>query len=180
MDSDPSAIVAAPVRQALTRLVVRGVVLVGAIGGLAVWMTAAKPDAAGRDGATFLGIIVLALYSIVVRSLRLVHGRPPMEDRDLAWSRAQELDRDETTLALFMAGWVPTAVGVALAVLLWPHFTDANPQIASAWVVFGVLPVTLAWLAMANTWLDAARDDLARAERESDVQFRRYWANVGR
>jgi hypothetical protein len=29
-------------------------------------------------------------------------------------------------------------------------------------------------------WLDACRDDLARAEQESDTRLRSYWANVGR
>jgi hypothetical protein len=179
MDTDPRSLVAAPVRHALTRLMIRGVILVGAIGALAVWMVVAKPDASGRDGATYLGIILLALYSIVVRGLRSVRGRPSLEDRELAWTRAQELDRDETTLALFIVAWVPTAVCLALAVLLWPHFTDDNPQVASAWVVFGVPPTAFAWLVMAGTWLDSARDDLARAEHEADGRFRSYWANLG-
>jgi hypothetical protein len=180
MDSDPRSLVAAPVRHALTRLMIRGTFLVGAIGALAVWMVVARPDASARDGATFLGIILLALYSIVVRSRRSVRGRPSLEDRELAWTRAQELDRDETTLALFVVAWVPTAVCVSLAILLWPHFTDASPQIASAWVVFGAPPSVFVWMVMAGTWLDSARDDLARAEREADVRFRSYWANLGR
>ncbi len=180
MDPDPHSLLAAPVRHALTRLVVRGLALVGATGALAVWIVAAKPDAAGRDGATFLALTLLAAYSIAVRGMRAIRGRPTLEERDVAWERAQELDRDETSLGMIVVAWVPAAVCLALTILLWPHLSDANPQIASAWAVFGVPPAVVAWTLMVATWLDSARDDLARAEHESDLRFRSYWANLGR
>jgi hypothetical protein len=37
----------------------------------------------------------------------------------------------------------------------------------------------MAWMALVDTWLDAARDDLARAEHEADQLFRSYWSNLG-
>jgi hypothetical protein len=178
--ADPRTLVVAPVRHALTSLVVRGIALVGAIGGLAVWIVAAKPEATGRDGATFLAISLLAGYSIVVRAHRLVRGRPTPEEREIAWERAQEMDRDEAVLALMIVAWVPAAILVSLTVLLWPHLTDADPKTASAWVVFGVTTAVGLWLVMTATWLDAVRDDLARAEHEADLRFRSYWADLGR
>jgi hypothetical protein len=180
MEQDPQALVVAPVRSALSAVVVRGLALVGAVGFLAVWTVGSHPDAAGRDAAAFLAIALLAMYTAVVRVTRNVRGRPTLEERDIAWERAQELTRDDTALALLVVAWVPAAVCLALAVLLWPHLTDPNPQIASAWVVFGLPPATMAWMLMVATWLDAARDGLARAEHESDLRFRRYWANPGR
>ncbi len=178
--TDPHALVAAPLRHALTSLVVRGIALVGVIGTLAVWIVAAKPDAAGRDAATLLAICLLAVYSVVVRGTRLARGRPALEEREVAWERAQELDRDETALALLVVAWVPAAVWLALAVLLWPHLTDADPKTASTWAVFGIAAAGMAWMVMVSTWLDAARDDLARAERDADIRFRSYWSNLGR
>lgn len=180
MDTDPRSQVAAPVRRALATVVVRGLVLVGVVGTLAVLIVAAHPEAAGRDAMTVLAIVVLVVYAVVVRGLRLVRGRPTDEERAVAWDRARELDGDETTLALLVAAWVPAALFLALGVLLWPHLTDADPRTASSWAVFGVGAAGLAWMAMADAWLEAARDDLARAEHESDLRFRGYWANLGR
>jgi hypothetical protein len=178
--ADPRALVAAPVRHALSTLIVRGLALVGLVGALAVWIVAASPDAAGRDASTFAAIALLAAYSLVVRSARMVHSRPSLEERASAWARALELDRDDAALALLVAAWVPAALFLALLVLLWPHLTDANPQVASSWAVFGLAAAGTAWLVMVDTWMDAARDDLARAEHEADLRFRRYWANPGR
>jgi hypothetical protein len=180
MEHDPHANVVAPVQSALTGLVVRGLALVGAIGFLAVWTAAAHPEPAASDAAAFLGVALLATYTIVARGLRAVRGRPSLEERQIAWERAQELSGNDTALGLLVVAWVPAAVFLAMAVLFWPHMTDVNPQIASAWVVLAMPPAAMAWMLMVATWLDAARDDLARAEHESDVRFRTYWANLGR
>jgi hypothetical protein len=184
MDTEPStdarALVIAPVSHALTRLVVRGLALVGALGLLAVWMVAAKPGPAGRDAATFLAISLLATYSLIVRGRRIVRGRPSLEERAVAWERAQELDRDETALAMLVVVWVPAAVCLALAVLMSPHLTAPDPRTSSPWAMIGVAAAGMAWMVMVATWLESARDDLARAEHEADLRFRSYWANIGR
>ena len=97
-----------------------------------------------------------------------------------AWDRAREIDGEDASLGLLVAGWVPAGLILALGLLLWPHLTDPNPALAAAWVVLGLPPFAVAWLFATTTWLDACRDDLARAEHESDTRLRRYWANVGR
>jgi hypothetical protein len=179
MDADPRTQVAAPVRHALAVLIVRGVLLAGAVSSLAVLIMAAKPDATGRNWMTIAAIAMVAAYSVIVRGIRTVRGRPSAEERAVAWERAQELDRDDAALALLVAAWVPAAVFVALVVLLWPHLNDADPGTASTWAVFGVAAAGMAWMALVDTWLDAARDDLARAEHEADQPFRSYWSNLG-
>lgn len=180
MDAGPRTKVAAPVRRALATVVVRGLVLAGVVGALAVLIVAAHPDAAGRDVVTVLAIGVLVVYAIVVRSLQVVRRRPSEEERAAAWERARELDHDDATLAMVVTAWVPAAIFLALAVLLWPHLADEDPRTASTWAVFGVAAAGMAWLAMLDTWLDATREDLARAEHEADLRFRGYWANLGR
>jgi hypothetical protein len=124
--------------------------------------------------------VILFLYVVLAHARRAVHGPVSAEARIEAWDRAKQVEPDDATLALLVTGWVPVGLLVALSVLLWPHLTDPNPALAAAWAVLGVPPVVLAWLLASSTWLDASRDDLARAEGESDAVFRRYWANVGR
>jgi hypothetical protein len=67
---------------------------------------------------------------------------------------------------------VPVGLLLNLGLLLSPHFTDPNLAIAAAWVVLGLPPFVAAWPVVTATWLDACRDDLARAEQESDTRLR--------
>jgi hypothetical protein len=148
---------------------------------LALWPLAAKPDAGVRDAIAFAGIGVLFAYGTWVRIAERVRtGRPSEEARARAWHRAREIDGDDASLGLLVAGWVPVGLLLATGLLLWPHMTDPDPATAVAWVVMALPPVALGWLMATSAWLDACRDDLARAEHEADARLRRYWAGVGR
>ena len=179
MGPDPRSLVEAPVRGALVGVMGRGIALVAVMALLALWPVAARPETAIRDGIAGIALGVLVAYSIYVRVAAWHAGRPPQDARERAWERAQEIDGEDAALSLLVAGWVPAGLLLAVGLLLWPHLTDQNPALAAAWVVLGVPPFALAWLLATTTWLDACRDDLARAELESDVRFRRYWANPG-
>jgi hypothetical protein len=178
--NDPRMLVEAPVRGALTGVMARGIALVGTLAVLAFWPALTHADAAVRDGVVAAAVLVLAGYVVLVRVTGLQRGRPPMEARERAWDRAREIDKDEASLGLLVAGWVPAGLLLALALMVWPHLTDPNPALAAAWTVLGLPPVAMAWMMATTTWLDACRDDLARAEQEADLRFRRYWADVGR
>jgi hypothetical protein len=180
MDADPRSQVEAPVRGALVAVMGRGIALVGAMALLALWPVLARPEVAVRDGIAEIAVALLLAYAIGVRVARRIGGRPPEEARERAWDRAKQIDSDDAALGLLVAGWVPVALLLAIGLLLWPHLTDPNPALAAAWVVFGLPPFTVAWLLATGTWLEACRDDLARAEAESDSRLRSYWANVGR
>jgi hypothetical protein len=177
---DPRMLVQAPVRGALAGLMARGIALVGILAGLALLPALAHPDARVRDGVVIAAVIVLVGYVVLVRTAGLRRGRPPLEARERAWDRAREMDSDDASLGLLVAGWVPAGLLLALALMVWPHLIDANPALAAAWTVLGLPPVAIAWMLATTTWLDACRDDLARAEHEADLRFRRYWADVGR
>jgi hypothetical protein len=179
MDADPRSQVEAPVRGALASVMGRGLALVGLMALLALWPVAARPEVAVRDAIAGIAFGVLVAYGIWVRTSAHITGRPPEEARALAWDRAREIDSEDATLGLLVAGWVPAGLLLALGLLVWPHLTDPNPALAAAWVVLGLPPLALAWLFATTTWLDACRDDLARAEQEADTRLRRYWANVG-
>jgi uncharacterized membrane protein YbhN (UPF0104 family) len=179
MDADPRSQVEAPVRGALVAVMARGIALVGAMVVLALVPVLARPDVAVRDGIAQVAVGLLLAYAIGVRVARRVGGRPSEAARQLAWERAKEIDGDDAALGLLVAGWVPVALLLAIGLLLWPHVTDPNPALAAAWVVLGLPPFTVAWLLVTATWLEACRDDLARAEAESDSRLRHYWANVG-
>jgi hypothetical protein len=177
---DPRRLVEAPIRRALAWLVVRGLILVSAIAALAACPHTMALDVHARDHVAMAAPVVLLGYVLLVHARRLLRGPVPAEARAEAWERAKQVDPDDAMLGLLVTGWVPVALMVALAVLLWPHIADPNPGLAAAWVVLGLPPIVVAWLVASSTWLDASRDDLARAEVESDAAFRRYWANVGR
>lgn len=166
-------------RGALVGVMGRGLALVAATALLALWPLAAKPDGQVRDAFAGLSLGVLLVYGIWVRTSQALRGRPSEEDRSLAWHRAKEVDGEDASLGLLVAGWVPAGLVLTLGLLLWPHVTDPDPATASSWVVLGVPPFAVAWLFATTAWLDACRDDLARAEHESEVRLRRYWANVG-
>jgi len=179
MDADPRSQVEAPVRGALVGVMGRGLALVGLMALLALWPVIARPDVHVRDAFAGIALGVLVAYGIYVRGVARITGRPPEDARSQAWVRAQEIDGEDAALGLLVAGWVPAGLLLTLGLLLWPHLTDANPALAAAWVVLGLPPFAMAWLFATTTWLDACRDDLARAEQESDTRLRRYWANVG-
>jgi len=179
MSNDPRSLVEEPVRGALVGVMGRGIALVTLMALLALWPVAARPDTATRDGIAGVALGVLVGYAVLVRVTAWHAGRPPQHARARAWERAQEIDGEGAALSLLVAGWVPAGLLLAVGLLLWPHLTDQNPALAAAWVVLGLPPFALAWLLATTTWLDACRDDLARAELESDVRFRRYWANPG-
>jgi hypothetical protein len=171
--------VEAPVRGALAGVMGRGVALVAAMVLLALWPLVAKPGVDVCNAIAGLSLAVLVGYATWIRLSQRLHGRPSEEDRARAWERAKEIDRDDAMLSLIIVGWVPVGLFLALALLLWPRMTDADPAAAATWVVMALPPFTLAWLFATESWLEACRDDLARAEHEADVQLRRYWANVG-
>lgn len=180
MDPDPRTQVEAPVRGALVGIMVRGIVLVGAMAALALWPVIARPEVALRDAIAEVAVVLLLGYAIGVRLARRLGGRPPVNARERAWERAKEIDADDASLGLLVTGWVPVALLLAVGLLLWPHVTDPNPGLAAAWVVIGLPPFAAAWMLATTTWMEACRDDLARAEQEADSRLRRYWANVGR
>jgi hypothetical protein len=177
---DPRLLVEAPVRRALAWLILRGVALVGMIAALAACPHLLSLDVATCDRLAMAAPAVLLGYVALVYAHRLLRGRVSDEARAEAWDRAKAVDADDAALGLLVTGWVPVGLFVALFVVLWPHLTDANPALAASWAVFGVPTIVLAWLLASSTWLDASRDDLARAEGDSDAALRRYWANVGR
>lgn len=179
MDADPRSQVEAPVRGALVGVMGRGLALVGAMALLALWPMVAHPDEPVRQAIAGLAFGILAGYGIWVRIGQHLGNRPSAAERARAWERAKEIDGDDAALSLLVAGWVPVALVLALGLLLWPNITDADPARASAWVVLGLPPFAMAWLFASTAWLDACRDDLARAEREADTRLRRYWANLG-
>jgi hypothetical protein len=180
MDADPRSQVEAPVRGALVGVMGRGMALVALVSLLALWPIVAHPEVAIRDAIAGIVFAVLIGYGSLVLILQRRHGQTSEEAREVAWDRAREIDSDDASLGLLVAGWVPVGLLLALGLLLWPHFTDPNPAIAAAWVVLGLPPFVAAWLVVTAAWLDACRDDLARAEQESDTRLRSYWANLGR
>jgi hypothetical protein len=101
------------------------------------------------------------------------------EDRALAWDRAKEIDSEDATMGLLVAGWVPVGLALVLVLLFWPNLTDDDPVRAAIWVVMAVPPAVVGWILATLAWLDACRDDLARAEAEAQVRLRTYWSNVG-
>ncbi len=180
MDGDARTKVEEPVRGALVGVMGRGIALVAFMSILALFPIAGRLSPEAASGIAVVAIAILVGYGIEVRILQAVHGRPPEELRQAAWDRAKEIDSDDATLSLLVAGWVPAALLLALGLLLWPHLTDPNPAISAAWVVLAVPPAACAWIVATTSWLDACRDDLARAEAEADTRLRAYWANVGR
>jgi hypothetical protein len=180
MDADPRSQVEAPVRGALVGVMGRGLALVAIVSLLALWPIVARPEAAARDAIAGVAFALLVGYGAWVVIAQRLHGHASEEARELAWARARDIDSDDAALGLLVAAWVPAGLLLALGLLLWPHFTDANPALAAAWVVLGLPPFVAAWLFVTTMWLDACRDDLARAEQESDTRLRSYWANVGR
>ena len=179
MNTDPRSQVEAPVRGALAAVMGRGLALVGFLALLALWPIVAHPEVAVRDGIAWVAVGLLVGYGVWVRVSARIAGRPSPQARALAWDRAKEIDPDDATLGLLVAAWVPAGLLLTIGLLVWPHLTDPNPALAAAWVVLGLPPFALAWLFATTTWLDACRDDLARAERESDTRLRSYWANPG-
>ena len=59
---------------------------------------------------------------------------------------------------------------------------EAEPdlEVRGAWWAFGIPVLLSGWIVATNGWLEATRDELARALGESDRRFRAYWADPGR
>jgi hypothetical protein len=177
---DPSRAIEAPVRRALAWMVVRGIALVALVAALAACPLADTLDVPTRDRIAMLVPAILVACAGLMYGHRLVRGAVPEAARATAWDRAREIDADDAALGRLVSGWVPLGLLAALALLMWPHITDADPALACAWVVVGLPPMAVAWAVVSALWLDTCREDLARAEGESDARFRRYWSNVGR
>jgi hypothetical protein len=178
MDGDARVQVEAPVRGALVGIMGRGIALVVFLAILALFPAAGRLAPEAGTGLAVVVIAVLVGYGLEVRVRQAIHGRPSENARCAAWDRAREIDSDDATLSLLVAGWVPAALLLAMGLALWPHLTDPNPAISAAWVVVGIPPAACAWVFATTSWLDACRDDLARAEAESDTRLRRYWAGI--
>ena len=178
-DTDPQQMVDAPVRRALLELVVRGIALVGVV--LMLVLGPSVPSLAWtRDLATVLLVGVLFGVAALVRLERHVRGRPSDTARASAWSRARAVDEGDAALGLLIAGWVPVALATALIVLVGPHFAEPDLEVRGMWWAFGIPVLLGGWIVATNGWLDATRDELARALGESDRRFRAYWADPGR
>jgi hypothetical protein len=177
---DPRRLVEAPVRRELTWLEVRGIAFVAIVAALTGCPLVCALDVCARDGLAMVAPVILLGYAGLMHGRRILQGAVPVDARAAAWTRAREIDTADATLGRLVSAWVPIGLFVTLVVLLWPHITDANPALACAWVVIGLPPIVVAWLLASSTWLDACREDLVRAEGESDRLFRCYWANVGR
>lgn len=177
---DPRRAIEAPVRRELTWIVIRGIALVAIVATLAAWPIGWTLDVGTRDALAMLAPTILLGYGALMYGRHLVLGAVPEDARAAAWDRAGEIDADDASLSRIVSAWVPVGLLAALLLLLWPHMTDANPALACAWVVIGLPPTAAAWMIASTIWLDSCRDDLARAEGESEALFRRYWANVGR
>lgn len=177
---DPRQLVEAPIRSALASLTARGIALVVVTVALVLCAGHHGFDVATRDALSISIPCLLLAVALVGRGRRILRGRPDADARDRAWTRARDVDEADAALALMTAAWVPVAIAVALAVMLWPHMTDPNPGLAAAWVVLGLPPILLAWLFLTTTWLEMCRDDLAVAEGEADARYRRYWADLRR
>ena len=90
------------------------------------------------------------------------------------------MDEGDAALGLLIAGWVPVALATALIVLVGPHFAEPDLEVRGMWWAFGIPVLLGGWIVATNGWLDATRDELARALGESDRRFRAYWADPGR
>ncbi len=177
---DPRSLVEQPVRRELAAVILRGLALVAVPAVLAALPVIWPLDASTRNLVVAVAVLLLLGYALLVHAVRLVRGRTSVAAREEAWARAKEVDAADAWLGRLISGWVPIGLLMALGVLVWPHVTDPNPALGCAWVVLGLPPIAVAWLFASSTWLDACREDLARAEGESDARFRRYWANPGR
>jgi hypothetical protein len=175
---DARGLVEAPVRRELQWLVLRGILLFLMLAALAACPLMCVLDSGVHDLLAIAALAVLVGYSLLVRARGVVLGPVTEDQRQRAWSRAREVDADDATLGRLVWAWVPVGLLAALVLLVWPHVTDANPALACAWVVLGMPPLAAAWLIASSTWLEAAQDDLARAELQSDALLRRYWADL--
>jgi hypothetical protein len=178
-DTDPQQMVDAPVRRALLELVGRGIALVAVV--LLLVLGPSLPALSWtRDLATVLLAAALFGVAALVRLERHVRGRPSEAARSDAWARARGVDEGDAALGLLIAGWVPVMLAAGLIVLVGPHVADANLEVRGVWWAFGIPVLLGGWIVATNGWLDATRDELARALGESDRRFRAYWADPGR
>jgi hypothetical protein len=175
-DSDPRAVVEAPVRLALN-----GIVLRGMLGFALLALAVACPAPLGLDPmvheAIHLAVPCLLIAVIVlVLGERIVRGRPPEATRDAAWVRAREMAPDEARLAAIAVAALPVALLGSLMALALPHLLDRSqlPTYVGLWIPLLIILTALTSAA----WMDHCRDSIARAVADSEVRFRGYWAGL--
>jgi len=175
--ADPRREIEAPVRRALARLVVRGIAIVLVVLG-AVFLPRLLGVASTDELAAAVPLTMLVGFGAFIRVRNAVRGRPSPELRSRAWLHAREVDPDDAWLALLVTGWVPIGFAVALVLMALPHLSDPRQIHRAAWFALGVPGSAVAWLWAVSGWLDACRDDLARAASDADARLRAYWSGL--
>lgn len=170
---DPRAMVEAPVRAALGRLLVGGVgVFLGAVA-LGLACTLGGMSQTWHLG-THVGAAGTMLVFLVATQVARVRGRPSALARDEAWPRAYEVDRADAQLAAVAVAAAPVAVFAMLAVMTWPHFLarETRAEQYGLWLpIFAIL-----WVFSTVRWVDVCRDHLARSIEASQRRWRAYWS----
>ena len=178
-DTDPQRSVDAPVRRALLELVVRGIALVAVM-----FMLVLGPSipslAWTRDIAT---VLVVSSCSPSPRSSAssatsaAARARPPAPTPGPVPAPSTRATRPWGSSSRAGSRW---RSATALVVLVGPHFAEPDLEVRGAWWAFGIPVLLSGWIVATNGWLEATRDELARALGESDRRFRAYWADPGR
>lgn len=172
--SDPRALVEAPVRAALGRLVVGGTGVFLAAVALGLACTVGGMSQAWHM-ATHVGAAAAMLAFLVVTQVaRSVRGRPSALARDEAWSRATDIDRSDAQLAALVVAAAPVGLFAMLAVMAWPHLLARETRAEE----YGLWLPTLAilWVFSTIRWVDLCRDHLARSIEASERRWRAYWS----
>jgi len=174
---DPRAQVEAPVRSALTGLIVGGVILfaVALIAGLCVRLCGV--DHRWRMITHFGAAAVLLLFLIGTEIHRRLSRPIDPTLREEAWMRASQLDQGDAQLASLMVGAVPLGVLVALATMMWPHFHH-RVHLAEE-IGLWLPPLAVLWAGFTIRWRSWCRDHLARGITRSEQQLRIYWIAPG-
>ena len=172
---DPRELVVAPLRAALSALLLRALVTFT----LAVTAVVC-PVVCGFDEhrcvLCHLAVPGLLAAFVLERALAAAVGDHPATGTATAWARAWEADPGGARLALLVAAAGASAVLVGLCALIAPFVADPATRggAVAVWLpLLGLLYVT-ALLA----WNGACGERVARAADEADCRFRRYWASV--
>jgi hypothetical protein len=173
-DSEPRAMVEAPVRAALGRLVVGGTGVFLAAVALGLACTVGGMSEAWHL-ATHVGAAAAMLAFLVTTQVaRHVRGRPPELLRGEAWSRAYDVDRADAQLAAVVVAGVPAGVFAMLAVMAWPHLLDRATRAEEYGLWLPILAIL--WVFSTVRWVDVCRDHLARSVEASERRWRAYWS----
>lgn len=169
--------VEAPVRAALGRIIVGGVVLFAAalLAGLCTRLCGV--DHHWRP-ITHFGAAGVMLVYLVATAIHRRFARPVDPSlREQAWTRAWELDRADAQLASLLVAAVPVALLVALASMVLPHL--GYPAHQAEEIGLWVPPLAMLWCFVTRRWLSQCRDQLARSIARSEEQLRVYWLSPG-